>query len=174
MKRILSLSLLLVFIHVCVCAQDKDKKKEEVNKQRIKELDAYWIETSRCVGEGDWDAYLKTVHPDGILVAGKRGYSVPLTKVFVKWKKEFNDTKAGKIKASVEFRLSKRFGDETTAHESGMFLYKQTNAEGKKIAEYIHFEALLIKKEGQWLIMMEYQKSGGTKEEWDKLAKISK
>ncbi len=34
--------------------------------------------------------------------------------------------------------------------------------------DYIHFEALLLKRDG-WKIMMEYQKSTATVEEWNAL-----
>ena len=43
------------------------------------------------------------------------------------------------------------------------------NAEGKRTQEYIHFEGLHVKREGSWQILMEYQKSKATKEEWDAL-----
>ena len=45
------------------------------------------------------------------------------------------DTKAGKIRASVEFRFSQRIGGETTAHETGIFLYTATDADGTSAAQ---------------------------------------
>ena len=51
-----------------------------------------------------------------------------------------------------------------------MFLYSFTGTDGDMNREYIHFQALLLKR-GTWKIMMEYQVSRGTKEEWDKLKK---
>jgi hypothetical protein len=69
----------------------------------------------------------------------------------------------------VSFRFSKRLGDETTAHESGIFLYSWSNAEGKVTNEYIHFEALLRKQPTGWKILMEYQKSKASVDEWDAL-----
>ena len=78
------------------------------------------------------------------------------------------DTQAGKIRANVTFRFGQRLGDETTAHETGMFHYTSTNSEGTVTDAYIHFEALLI-KEDAWRIMMEYQKTAATVEDWDRL-----
>ncbi len=49
-----------------------------------------------------------------------------------------------------------------------MFLYSSVNTDGTKKMYYINLEALLIKR-GTWKIMMEYQKSEGTEEEWNKL-----
>ena len=49
-----------------------------------------------------------------------------------------------------------------------MFLYSTVSIDGKTVRAYIHFEALLIKKK-DWKIMMEYQKSKATEEEWNKL-----
>ncbi|MEM7011982.1 MAG: DUF4440 domain-containing protein [Verrucomicrobiota bacterium] len=137
---------------------------------RLAELDAYWAEVSRAVREGDFEAYRATCHPEAVLVSGKSKTSYPLTKALARWKVEFDATKAGDMKADVEFRFSQRFGDAETAHETGIFLYSATNAEGKATAEHIHFRALLVKKEDGWKILMEYQKSAATKEEWDALA----
>ena len=136
------------------------------DKTRLQELDAYWAVVSRAVSEGDFETYKATCHEQGILVAGIKKTSQPLAKALARWKQEFDDTKAGKMKASVTFRFSNRMGDATTAHETGIFLYTQ-NTEGKAIEEYIHFEALLIKQDGKWLILMEYQKAKATKEEWE-------
>lgn len=139
------------------------------DEARLAELDAYWAEVSRSVREGDFEGYRATCHEEGVLVSGSSQTCHPLSKALARWKRGFMDTKAGKMKASVEFRFSQRYSDETTAHETGIFLYSSTDAEGKPNQEYINFEALLVKKEGGWKIMMEYQKSKATREEWNAL-----
>lgn len=144
-----------------------------VADDRLTELDAYWAEVSRSVREGDFEGYRATCHPEGILVSGNSKKSYPLTQALARWKQGFADTKAGKIKASVEFRFSQRWGDDTTAHETGMFLYSSTNAEGKTSRDYLHFEALLTRKKSGWKILMEFQKSRATEAEWKKLKPIS-
>jgi ketosteroid isomerase-like protein len=157
--------LLLALITTTLFAGDKDS--------RIDELNAYWTEVSRTVNEGDFEGYRATCHPDGILISGSKSTCYPLADALKKWKVEFDETKAGKIKASVEFRLSKRWGDATTAHETGMFCYSATDADGQAKTAYIFLEALLIKKDGKWLILMENQKSEGTIEDWNKLQPAS-
>lgn len=137
---------------------------------RLAELDAYWKEVSRSVNEGDFEAYAGGCHPEGILVTGTKKTSYPLSQALARWKHEFDATKAGTMKASVDFRFSHRYGDATTAHEAGVFLYRQ-EVEGKDpIAEYIEFEILLSKKEDGWKALMEYQKKAVTVAEWDALA----
>ena len=143
------------------------------DEARLAELNAYWSEVSRSVNEGDFEGYRATCHPDGILISGSKSTCYPLAEALKRWKVEFDDTKAGKIKASVEFRLSKRWGDATTAHETGMFCYSATDADGQAKTAYIFLEALLIKKDGKWLILMENQKSEGTIEDWNKLQPAS-
>ena len=138
------------------------------DSSRLKELDAYWAEVSRCVGEGDFNGYKATCHKDGVLVSGSSNKAYPLSKALERWEQDFTDTKSGKVKGSVEFRFSRRLGDNTTAHETGMFRYSSVTAEGTKATYYINLEALLIKR-GTWKIMMENQKSKGTEEEWNKL-----
>lgn len=137
---------------------------------RQAQLDAYWTEVSRSVREGDFEGYQATCHERGVLVSGSKGSSVPLSKALARWKQGFLDTKSGKIKSDVKFRFSQRFGDETTAHETGIFLYSTVNAEGESTQEYVHFQALLVKEKGHWKILMEYQKSQGTLADWKALA----
>jgi hypothetical protein len=138
------------------------------DSSRIKELDAYWAEVSRCVKEGDFNGYKVTFHKDGVLVSGSSNKAYPISQALERWEQDFIDAKSGKTKTSVEFRFSKRLGDNITAHETGMFRYTRINADGTATIYYIHLEALLIKR-GSWKIMMEYQKSEGTEEDWNKL-----
>jgi ketosteroid isomerase-like protein len=138
---------------------------------RLKQLDAYWAGVSGAVASGDFAAYAATCHPEGVLVSGSKKSCAPLADALKRWRKEFDDTKSGAMKARVEFRFSQRLGDATTAHETGMFLYTATDRDGKETREYIHFEGLLVKHEGCWKIVMEYQKSQGTREEYEALAR---
>lgn len=136
---------------------------------RLAELDAYWSVVSRAVNTGDFDAYSATCHPEGVLVSGSKQTSQPLSDALARWKQGFLDTRDGKMKASVEFRFSKRVGDATTAHETGIFLYTSQSGEDPPKAEPIHFEALLVKKAVGWKILMENQKGPATEAEWQAL-----
>jgi hypothetical protein len=40
---------------------------------------------------------------------------------------------------------------------------------GEKTVAYIELEALLVKKDGSWKVLMEFQKDEKTKGDWDKL-----
>lgn len=134
------------------------------------ELDEYWARVSKAVKIGDLEAYRATCHPDGVLVSGKSAKSELLSQSLVRWGKEFADTKAGKMKARVEFRFSKRIRGKDTAHETGIFLYSSQREGEEWKRDYVHFEALLIKRKGKWKILMEFQKSLATEEEWSSLA----
>lgn len=133
---------------------------------RLQELDAYWAEVSRAVKAGDFEGYKATCHDEGVLVSGVNSKSQPLSEALAGWKDGFAVTKAGENQASVEFRFSQRLGDSTTAHETGIFLYATVAADGERNEQPIHFEGLLVKREGKWLILMEYQKSVASQEEW--------
>jgi hypothetical protein len=133
---------------------------------RLKELDAYWAEVSRSVQVGDFAAYVATCHPEAVLVTGSKKTTSPLATALQRWQRDFDETKAGKRISKVVFKFSQRLGDATTAHETGMFWYSGTAADGQAISDYIHLEALLVKRDGRWQILMEYQKSRGTREEF--------
>jgi hypothetical protein len=123
---------------------------------RLAELDRFWQAVSQSVKDGNFDAYQSACHPEGVLVSEKGKTSQPMTKALERWKPGFDDTKAGRAKASVEFRFSQRLGDATTAHETGIFVYSFVDAQGQSKKDYVRFEALLVKRDG-WKIMMEYQ-----------------
>lgn len=129
------------------------------------DLDAFWAEVSRTVVDGDFDGYRATYHEDAILVSGLSGKSYPISSALDGWEQGFIDTREGKMKARVEFRFTQRLSDETTAHETGIFHYSAEPAHGERTDSYVHFEALLIRKE-DWKMMMEYQKSPATLHEW--------
>jgi len=136
---------------------------------RLAGLDAFWAEVSRSVKEGDFAAYSATCHPEAVLVSGTKKESYPLSKALARWKKEFDDTKSGDRESSVAFRFSQRYGDETTAHETGIFVYSFKQGDGEMQHEYVHLEALLLKRDGEWLTFMEYQKAPATEAEWKAL-----
>ena len=136
-----------------------------------KELDEYWKRVSTAVRTGNLEAYRATCHQDGVLISGKAKKSELLSQALIRWGKEFADTRAGKMQADVKFRFSERITGKDTAHEKGIFLYssKKKGEEWKK--DYVHFEALLVKKGGDWKILMEFQKSSATQKEWESMAK---
>lgn len=139
------------------------------NDKTIKELDAAWANLASTVANGDFEGYSAGYHPDAILVSGSSKNSYPIGKALARWKQGFMDTKAGKLTAHVDFRFSRRLHDKSTAHETGMFHYYTIDASGKRTDFIAHLNALLVKKSGKWLIMMEFQKSQATQEEWDML-----
>ena len=146
---------------------------QEDDSERRQELNAYWALVSKAVREGDYEAYKATCHPNGVLVSGSHRTSYSLSKALQRWKPGFDETRSGKLKSKVEFRFNQRLGDSTTAHETGLFHYTSKGPEAETVDVYIHLEALLIKDDGRWLIMMEYQKAETTKEVWDKLTPLN-
>lgn len=139
---------------------------------RLAELNRYWVALSKTVQEGDFEGYAATYHEDAVVIfaSGENKVSLPISTALKSWKQGFQDTKAGKAKSNVAFRFSQRIGDETTAHETGIFHYTSANTESEKGESYlVHFEMLFVKREGSWYALMEYQKSDATEEEWEAL-----
>ncbi len=135
----------------------------------IAELDAVWAEMSRTVSQGDIHGYRATFHQDAVLVKGTTRTTYMIDKAFQRWQQDFIDTKAGRRITNVDFRFSKRFHDQNTAHETGMFYYYAIDEAGKREDHYVQLEALLVKKSGKWLMIMEFQKAASSKSEWDLL-----
>jgi hypothetical protein len=160
-----------LFLSVLLCGPQNLVLGADAQDGRLAEIDGFWARVSRAVSEGNFAVYKATCHQDGVLVSGAKKYSSPLSDALARWEKDFTATQSGAMKASVEFRFSQRLGDDTTAHETGIFLYSTEDSAGKRTQEYIHFEALLVKRGGHWTTLMEYQKSKATRGEWDALKK---
>lgn len=138
----------------------------QLSAQVTAELDTFWAEVSRTVAEGDFEAYSATYHPDAIVIFGET--TQPISDALSGWEAAFNDTRTGLAEASVQFRFSKRRNDDTTAHETGIFRYEAVSAADDGSVEYIHFEALLVQRDG-WKMMMEFQKHAASVTEWETL-----
>ncbi|MTI88003.1 MAG: SgcJ/EcaC family oxidoreductase [Balneolaceae bacterium] len=133
------------------------------------EIDAVWDEVSRVVAKGDYEGYATLFHEDAVLVVGMSDSSMPISKALEGWKAGFENTKSGKMEASVEFRFSKRMHSNTTAHDTGIFKYTSAKSGEEAQSIYIHFEALMVKVEGEWKMTMEYQKAMATAKEYEAL-----
>lgn len=175
MKKKLAYSILFLMIGTATVTANTYTNSvligfESVNDSiRLAALNSFWAEVSRTVRTGDFEGYSATCHKEGVLVSGNAKTSVSLNDALEAWKPGFVDTKAGKIKANVAFRFSKRIGNESTAHETGIFHYTSMDSTGTGSDSYVHFEALLVTQDSGWKILMEYQKSEATKAEWDAL-----
>ena len=134
------------------------------------ELDAFWATVSQAVAVGDFATYAACCHPDGVLVSEAKGLSQPFAAAFERWKPEFADTRAGRMAATVEFRFTRRLGDATSAHETGIFRYTSKIPGAAARIEHVPFEALIVKRDGRWLMLMELQKAHVNAAEWDALA----
>ncbi|MFO7588546.1 MAG: nuclear transport factor 2 family protein [Gemmatimonadota bacterium] len=134
--------------------------------QAESELDAYWDEVSRTVAEGDFEGYARLYHPDAVLVVGGTG-TYPIESALAGWKQGFVDTREGRAEAGVAFRFTGRLSGEETAFETGMFRYALEPDEGDDVVALVRFEALLVKKDGRWLMLMENQQGPATDEEWE-------
>jgi ketosteroid isomerase-like protein len=114
-----------------------------------------WKPVAASVANDDIAAMGRTYHPDAILVmsSGTRRISEALAG----WGKDMVTNKAAGIKATVEFRFTKRQDDAETAFETGAFKYTTIDKAGKATPRYIKMEALLVKTGGKWLMIMERQ-----------------
>jgi len=137
---------------------------------RIKELDAFWAMLSKAVNTGDFQSFQKTAHPAAVLISGRRGRSEPLANALNRWSNDFTNTREGLVAAEATFRWGKRFGDSTTAYETGILRFVSQPKDGQPLVELIHFDAALVKEADAWQILTEYQRGLATQEEWDALA----
>ncbi|CAN0340379.1 unnamed protein product [Scytosiphon promiscuus] len=143
-----------------------------IAQNRITELNAYWNVVKEKVEAGDVMGYGATFHEDGILVSDRGKVCYSLKEALEKWKDGLERTNKGITKVELDFRFSERTGDITTAFERGIFRHDLLDENGERKERFIHFDALLTKKNGKWQLMLEHQKLPASKEEWLSMAKM--
>jgi ketosteroid isomerase-like protein len=142
----------------------------QVSARTSAEIDAFWNESERTVREGDFQAYAALYHPDAVLVRAGSGDSVPIGTALAGWREGFEQTARGEVAAELEIRIGTRLASASTSHETGIFRYESRPAGGAPTVALVHFEALVVKVDGSWLWMMEFQKGPATEAEWEALA----
>ena len=169
MTKIISIALLLLSSGYTIPSTNFQPK---VNQQedRIKELDRYWSKLAKTAKEGDIEGMKSLYHEDAVLV--KPDTTISITEAFkYRWKKEILEVRDGKRANALEFRFSKRNGNEITAYEKGIYHYTSIETSTQSVLgdAYIHFETLLVKVDNRWVATMEYQIQEASLEEWNAL-----
>ncbi len=132
------------------------------------EIDAaIWNVISATVAAGDLEGMAATYHPDAVLVSGKG--TVAIAEQLARWGEGMERARAEGRSATVAFRFASRQDGLTTAFERGIFRYAETDAEGSEQPVFIPFEALLVKRDGRWLLVMERQLEATGQNAWDAL-----
>ncbi|MFN8517753.1 MAG: nuclear transport factor 2 family protein [Chloroflexia bacterium] len=124
-----------------------------------------WSAVAASVVHDDIAAMGRTYHPDAVLVS--EGGTRSIATALAGWGKGMVDNKAKGIHATVEFRFTKRQDDAETAFETGVFKYTLIDKAGVITPSYRRLEALLVKRQGKWRILMERQLDAVTEAEWN-------
>lgn len=127
-----------------------------------------WSVVSRTVVEADIEGMAATYHPDAVLVSNNG--TVPIADQLAKWGRDMVEAEKVGTTARVSFRFTSRQDGEQTAFETGMFKYTSTTASGEETSYRVPFEALLVKKDGKWLMLMERQLGAADEAAWAALA----
>ena len=126
-----------------------------------------WNPVAKSVVDDDIAAMGRVYHADAILVTA--GGTRRISEALAGWGKDMVANKGKGIRATVEFRFSKRQDDAETAFETGMFKYTVTDRAGKSSPRYVRMEALLVKSGGKWRMIMERQLDATDEAAWNAL-----
>lgn len=127
-----------------------------------------WTAIVTSVAGHDLAGMAATYHPDAVLVS-TRG-TTPIAQALAGWGKSMETMKRNGSRASVAFRYSLRQDGSETAFESGMFNYAVIDSAGATTRYIIPFEALLVRKDSRWLILMERQLAAADEAAWNAMA----
>lgn len=126
-----------------------------------------WAPVAASVVNDDIAAMGRVYHPAAVLVTATR--TQPIAQVLTGWGEDMVANKARGLRATVAFRFAKRQDDAETAFEAGMFKYTVTDRSGVSTPTYTRMEALLVKRQGKWRILMERQLEAVTEAAWNAL-----
>lgn len=124
----------------------------------------------RSVDKADFGMMASAYHPDAVLV--KKDKTTPIKQAMKRWTKEGTDWLKQGGKASLEFRFSERVINKSSSFEKGIYKYKTISNKGKEKVYLVHIENLSIKRNGQWVTLMEKQLNAATQQEWDNLEEL--
>jgi ketosteroid isomerase-like protein len=128
-----------------------------------------WTAVSTTVVEHDIAGMGATYHPDAVVVTPQG--TMPIARALAGWGKSMEAMKQNGSRASVAFRFSLRQDGAETAVEAGMFNYAMTDSTGATTRYIIPFEALLVRKDDRWLIVMERQLAAADEAAWNAMAR---
>ncbi len=124
-----------------------------------------WTAIATTVLEHDIAGMGATYHPDAVLVTPQG--TMPIAQALAGWGQSMEAMKRDGSRASVAFRFSVRQDGTDTAFESGMFNYAMTDSAGATTRYIVPFEALLVQRDGRWLIIMEHQLAAADESAWN-------
>jgi uncharacterized protein (TIGR02246 family) len=128
-----------------------------------------WAAVATTVVEHDIAGMAATYHPDAVIVTPQG--TMPIAQALAGWGKPMEAMKRNGSRAAVAFRFSLRQDGAETAFESGIFNYAVTDSAGTTTRYIIPFEALLVRKDGRWLIIMERQFAATDEAAWNAMAR---
>lgn len=128
-----------------------------------------WTAVSTTVVAHDIAGMAATYHPDAVVVTPQG--TMPIAQALAGWGKPMEAMKRNGSHASVAFRFSLRQDGAETAFEAGMFNYSVTDSAGTTTRYIIPFEALLVRKDGRWLMVMERQFAAADEAAWNAMAR---
>lgn len=129
--------------------------------------DSLYREIIRTVVNADFEAMAATYHDDAVLVTTDN--SKPISSVMPLWKAAGEKHKKAGGAAFLNFRFSSRLTSDGTTFETGIFRYGTRDRHGVEKLSYTHFQDLTVRKDNQWITLMERQMGKASLEEWDAL-----
>ncbi len=127
-----------------------------------------WSVVSATVVGHDIKGMGATYHPDAVVVTPRT--TTPVAGALAGWGQSMETMKKNGSRAAVAFRFSQRLDGATTAFESGIFNYAVTDSAGATTRYIIPFEALLVRSDGRWRILMERQMPASDEAAWTAMA----
>lgn len=136
------------------------------------QIDEYWTEVARTVAEGDLEGYWANFHPDAVGVGRDTSGTLRTRLIAEQYERSIAGTaevRAGRVWRRIEFRLASRLHDSATAHVVGLSHFRRTAEGDPPVDRYDGVDSYLVRRNGRWVMLLNFQAGPATKAEWDAL-----
>lgn len=116
-----------------------------------------WIPLVESVRTADFEMHAATYHPSAVVVFTNKDSTISGRQFLANIKPDFEKRQGGPEDTILKFRFNRRIDNEDTAFETGIFAFSTLDENGDWQTAYRTLEALLIRENGKWLMLMEHQ-----------------
>lgn len=145
-KRLIIIALVFLVIHPV--------RSQSI--ENIKQINGIWVKFCQAFDSSDYESF-NSIHSTEVMRISSDANRIMLSEDYMNANKEyFNNFKNNNIKCEISLRFFERMNNDSFASERGIYKFIFNKGTEKEQIYYGKFHALLVKENGVWRILMDY------------------